>query len=97
LLGNSLTEIDEKSCANTCQKQNPCEQEEGSSDEENSCPVQACNPFVPCAMSSCCYLVENFFPGINSSLPAKIKLFVFNDNRLLNQSSECWHPPELFS
>ena len=78
------------------QKQ-PCGEKKDSHDEEKNCPIQACNPFVPCAMSSCCYLVENFFSHTFISIAKKQKLLLFNDNTLLSRLSECWHPPELVS
>lgn len=98
LLGNSgFKDKEGQSCASSCQKKSACNNKDESSDEEKGCPIQACNPFVPCAMSSCCYIIENFFPGINDLPVPKITQFVFDDNRLLNQSSDCWHPPEFRS
>ena len=54
-----------------------------------------CNPFVPCAVGSCCYLVESFYSYSSSSIVAKQKLALINDNRISSGLSECWHPPEL--
>lgn len=63
--------------------------------ENNDCPNTGCNPFVPCAMGSCCYLVETAFSYSNSTTISKQKIALINDNRLLNNLSECWHPPEV--
>jgi hypothetical protein len=99
LFGRAVSNVDEEeSCASVCQMNTPCgSKKDEPAEKENNCPIQACNPFVPCAMSACCYLVESFFPGINASVETKTRLFVFNDDRILNQSSECFHPPEYFS
>jgi len=97
LFGNGETGGEQTCAKSKCQKQNPCQQKNDSSEEENNCPLKACNPFVPCAMSSCCYVVENFFSHAVVSNIKKQKLFVFDDNTLLNNLSECWHPPEVIS
>ena len=64
---------------------------------ERDCNNKACNPFLPCATGSCCYIVENFFTYTTISFAVKEKIALFNDNRLLNKLSECWHPPESVS
>jgi len=62
--------------------------------EENDCDNEGCNPFLPCSMGYCCYLVENFISyGGHSAIPGQKNPLV-NDNRILKSISECWHPPE---
>jgi len=78
------------SCHNKCPKSKD-------TDKEDDCSNQGCNPFVPCAMGSCCYLVENFYSASNMLAPRKIKPRLFDDNTILTQPGECWHPPEALS
>jgi hypothetical protein len=69
-----------------CQKPKPCE-------KKNDCN-EGCNPFVPCSMGACCYLVENVYSPAAFAVTNKQKPALYNDNRLANRLSECWHPPE---
>jgi hypothetical protein len=81
----------EQTCVKTkCTKEEPPR-------ENEDCNDDGCNPFVPCPMGSCCYLVENFFFNAGLSIIGKQKIALFDDNRLLNKLSECWHPPERLS
>lgn len=68
-----------------------------SSDEKEDCNNNGCNPFVPCNMGFCCYLVENAFAYSIHSIVSQKVFFHFNDNRIQNTLSECWHPPEVIS
>jgi len=87
--------VKEQGCAKSrCQKQKPCQQKKGSSNEKKDC-TKGCNPFVPCSTGSCCYLVENFFSHTPISTIKKQKLALIDDKALLNRISECWHPPEI--
>jgi hypothetical protein len=80
----------ETACAKSkCQKPKPCEKKEGCN--------EGCNPFVPCPMGSCCYLVESFYFPTDIAANGKQKLALYNDNRIVNKLSECWHPPEAVS
>jgi hypothetical protein len=86
-------------CAKTkCQKQQPVQEKEKQSEKDKKdCANQGCNPFVPCAMGSCCYVVESFFAGSPMPIIKKQKRALLNDMTLLNTVSECWHPPEMIS
>lgn len=79
----------------TCTK-SKCSKQEPTNEKKENAP-NGCNPFVPCAMGVCCYVVENVDAHINISFVQKQKLPVFNDNTLLYSLSECWHPPEVLS
>lgn len=68
-----------------------------SSEEKENCNNNGCNPFVPCDMGFCCYLVENAFAYSIHSLVSQKAFFHINDNRIQNNLSECWHPPEILS
>lgn len=84
-------------CQSRCKKENPCREKNDQSDQDGGCPNQGCNPFIPCAMGSCCYVTESFYSNPGISILQKQKHRLFNDNRLLNTSLECWHPPEWLS
>jgi len=79
-------------CSKT--KTDPVKQE---SDENGDCRDNACNPFVPCSLGFCCYLVENFISHLPAYTFNKPELLYFDDNRLSGNFSECWHPPEMIS
>jgi hypothetical protein len=79
------------SASTSCKKQQPAK-------GNDKCPMEkGCNPFVPCSIGVCCYLVENFFTHDIIFTTKKDKPAIFDDNRLLNNLSECWHPPEFLS
>ncbi len=82
-------------CVSECQKKKTCDKKKSPERENRDCS-DGCNPFVPCPMGSCCYLVENIF--YERTLPIrKQKLPLFDDMTLFNAISECWHPPEMIS
>ena len=65
-------------------------------EEKEDCSNNGCNPFLPC-MGSCCYLPENFFTHSMPGFVLKQKMALIDDNRILSNISECWHPPEFLS
>jgi hypothetical protein len=83
---------EKQTCAKTCQQKPPVESKE---QDNKDCNDKGCNPFVPCSMGSCCYLVESFFAQNNLATIVKQNLPLFNDSRLSNKLSDCWHPPEV--
>ena len=78
-----------------CTKEKPSKKE--TSQKKDDCNNEGCNPFTPCPIGSCCYLIENFFSYTSVSIVKKQKIALFNDNRLLNNLSECWRPPKTLS
>jgi hypothetical protein len=87
LLHHKDVEQKQTSCQSKCSKSKDTE-------KEDDCRNEGCNPFVPCYMGSCCYLVENFYSASNILPAKKVKPGLFDDNTILNKSGECWHPPE---
>lgn len=79
--------------ARTCSK-TACDRPVKEPEEKKDCANRGCNPFVPCSIGFCCYLVENFISYTAASSLVKQKLSSFNDNRTSGCLSECWHPPE---
>jgi hypothetical protein len=83
--------------APSCSATTSCKQQQPDNDD-NKCPMEkGCNPFVPCSVGVCCYLVESFFIPAPVFTIKKDKPALSNDNRLLSNVSECWHPPEFLS
>lgn len=81
-------------CVSKCQKKKSCDKEKSSDGGGDF--SQGCNPFVPCSIGNCCYLVENII--YEKTLPIqKQKLPLFDDMTLQSSMSECWHPPEMIS
>lgn len=75
------------SCKSSCNKS-------ADNEEDNDCEESRCNPLMSCPTGNF-YLFTQ--PGL--SIPAlKIatdKLSLINDNRIVKQMNECWHPPEI--
>jgi hypothetical protein len=89
-LFNTCLPEKETTCSKSkCTKQSP--------DEKDNTANKGCNPFVPCSMGSCCYVVENFFVYSNDLVQTKEKISPANDNRLSTGLSDFWQPPELVS
>ena len=80
----------------TCSK-NKCHKSKPDPNENKDCTNNGCNPFVPCSVGFCCYLVENFFSYSTYNVITRQKLSIFNDNRTSTGLSDCWHPPEMIS
>jgi hypothetical protein len=94
--------VKKKTCSKSenkppCSKSKCPKQKSSEKKEEGCTTTPGCNPFTPCATSSCCYIIENFFSYTGNFLSKKQKHTPVNDNRLLNKISECWHPPEVIS
>ena len=62
--------------------------------EENDCESNDCNPIMSCPTGNF-YLFTQ--PGL--SIPAlnisTDKKSLINDNRIVKQTGDCWHPPEI--
>jgi hypothetical protein len=86
------TRIEEKKtcCKNKCLPRKDNE-------KKDDCANQRCNPFVPCSMGSCCYLVENFYSPSFLLQVRKDKPLACSDNIIPGTFGECWHPPENLS
>jgi hypothetical protein len=76
---------------------NTCSLPPKDSKENDDCGADGCNPFVPCSMGFCCYLVESIYTFPSSDILLKQNLTHFDDDRISSSLSECWHPPELIS
>jgi len=87
----------EQVAKSTCHKQKSCQKKKDPLKEKKDCTNQGCNPFVPCSVGMCCYVVENFFTPSGILIYKKQKLTVIDDNTLSKGLSECWHPPESVS
>jgi hypothetical protein len=90
----------EQTCAQSkkpvCAKKSKCPMPAPSPEKED-CNSNGCNPFVPCSMGACCYLVENIFACTHPTIVSSKRIALFNDNRISDRLSECWHPPEAIS
>jgi len=80
-----------------CSKQSRAQKSKHESGDQKNCPFEGCNPFVPCSMGNCCYLVETFFSYSAISVIKEQRFPVLNENTLLTAVFECWHPPEINS
>jgi hypothetical protein len=81
----------------TCYKENSCSKKKACSGEKKDCPNKGCNPFVPCSIGMCCYVVENFYTPLEIPIWDKQKISLIDDNKISKALSECWHPPEMVS
>ena len=60
---------------------------------KDECNNGGCNPTLGCSSGNF-YIHHNFQISIISWLAPKQKTVVTDDNRIINNMSECWHPPE---
>lgn len=74
-----------------------CSNQKQAEEKKDCNSNKGCNPFLPCSIGICCYLVENPFSYSATLIIAKQKIAVINDNRIQRSLSECWHPPEVLS
>jgi hypothetical protein len=81
----------------TCPKQKSCSSKKDCPGEKKKCPSEGCNPFVPCSLGMCCYVIENFFTPPAIPVNKKNHLPFVNDSKIAKSLSECWHPPEMLS
>jgi len=82
---------------NTCAKKSVCSKQKPAEEKKCCDDNKGCNPFVPCSMGSCCYIVENFYAQPTPAIGTKEKNVLTNDNTLQSALSECWQPPETHS
>lgn len=76
------------SCSKTkCDK--PADKE-----DENDCENNRCNPLMSCPTGNF-YLFSHSYLSIEPFILSKQKTALINDNRILKQLNECWHPPEM--
>ena len=76
---------EEESCSSSCSSEAP--------PEEDDCERPGCNPLLGCSSGNF-YIHDYATISLTTLLIPKKKLFVTDDNRLLEQLNECWHPPE---
>ena len=78
----------ESSCAKSkCNK--PTE-----NDDKNECEKNRCNPLMSCPTGNF-YLYGQSWMGVPPFAFSKQKKVLTNDNRIQEQPSGCWHPPEI--
>ena len=62
--------------------------------EKDDCENNKCNPLMSCPTGNF-YFFGYSALAIDAFIPAKQKIVLVNDNRLLKYMAECWHPPEI--
>jgi hypothetical protein len=89
VFSNTTTaEAEESCCSKTkCNKPEP-------SDNNDDCESNRCNPLMSCPTGNFYLLVYSRI-SFGLSIPSKQKSILTNDNRVLTQLTECWHPPEI--
>lgn len=73
-------------CQSSCSK--PAEQ------EEEDCEGNRCNPLMSCPTGNF-YIFSQPQLSIAALNISKEKKDLINDNRIVKQMNECWHPPEI--
>jgi len=63
-------------------------------EDENDCENNRCNPLMSCPTGNF-YLFGHSFFSIPALIISKQKNILVNDNRVVKQLTECWHPPEI--
>ena len=63
------------------------------SQEKDNCGSEGCNPTLGCSSGN--FYVHNHYQiTLPSWFAQRQKVFVTNDNRIVKNMSECWHPPK---
>ena len=78
------------SCSGSKCNKNKSNQQE----EKNDCESNRCNPLMACPTGNF-YLFGHSFFSISALMISKQKNILVNDNRVVKQLTECWHPPEI--
>jgi hypothetical protein len=67
---------------------------ESEDDNDNNCEKDRCNPLMSCPSGN--FYVFNHSQFVIASLfILKQKASLINDNRIVKQTGDCWHPPEI--
>ena len=63
-------------------------------EEENDCGSNRCNPIMSCPTGNFYLFIQPHLsiPALNISTDKKS---LVNDNRIVKQTGDCWHPPEI--
>ena len=80
-------ELQSSCCKSKCEA--PAEKE-----EKDDCENNRCNPLMSCPTGNF-YLFGHQHISLAHFMFAKEKTILVNDNRIIKQSAECWHPPEI--
>jgi hypothetical protein len=83
----SKKENPKTSCKSKCEK--PADNE-----DENECEANRCNPLMSCPTGNFYMFAQSHLsiPAIQLSTD---KRSLINDNRIVKQMDDCWHPPEI--
>ena len=63
-------------------------------EDENDCEGNLCNPLMSCPTGNF-YLFTQPHLSITPLEISTDKKSLINDNRIIKQMSDCWHPPEI--
>jgi len=63
-------------------------------EKEDDCENNRCNPLMSCPTGNF-YLFGHQLLSITPFILSKQKAILINDNRIIKQLTECWHPPEI--
>ena len=78
----------------SCSKSKPECDKPKSDEEKKECENNSCNPLMSCPTGNF-YVFGYSTLSIDAFIPAKQKIALINDNRILKYMAECWHPPEI--
>ena len=88
MFSNAVVEPAVSCCSkSSCDKPDP-------TDGKNDCENNRCNPLMSCPTGNF-YLIDNSHISLTTFIQSKQKIVLVNDNRVLTQLTECWHPPEI--
>ena len=79
--------------AESCCSKSKCDKPEPP-DNKNDCENNRCNPLMSCPTGNF-YLIGYSHISLTAFVQPKQKIILINDNRVLTQLTECWHPPEI--
>src|SRR5258706_6853523 len=91
------TKATSSSCSKNKPVQSSCSKSKCSKSKQpdkKDCENNRCNPLMSCPTGNF-YLFGPSNFSISLFIISKQKTILVNDNRILKQLTECWHPPEI--
>lgn len=77
-----------------CSKDKCPKKEKEESGKKDKCEDKGCNPFMACACGNFFLIQKQSVDFIVLKLTTQ-KIILLNDNRIVTNLSDCWHPPEV--
>ena len=79
-----------------CCLKDHCSKSQNKVPKKNKCENNGCNPFMACGYGNFFLILKPIALYTFISIPNQ-RIIAINDNRVVGNLSDCWHPPEIVS